>query len=33
MEKKFSSNGKLFTFHQYTKKEAKKIVLTIGAFQ
>ena len=33
MEKKLRNNGKLLTFHQYTKKEAKKIVLTIGAFQ
>jgi len=33
MEKKPHNDGKLLTFHQYTKKEAKKIVLTIGAFQ
>jgi len=32
MEKKLRNNGKLLTFHQYTKKEAKKIVLTVGAF-
>jgi len=33
MEKKLRNNGKLLTFHKYNKKEAKKIVLTIGAFQ
>jgi hypothetical protein len=33
MEKKFLNNGKLLTYHQYTKREAKKVVLTIGAFQ
>jgi len=30
MEKELHNNGKLLTFHQYTKKEAKKIVLTTG---
>ena len=30
---KFRSIGKLLTFDQDTKKEAKKIILTIGAFQ
>jgi len=33
MEKKFLNNGKLLAFHQYTKKEAKNIILTIAAFQ
>ena len=32
MEKKLCNKGKLLTFHQYTKKEAKKIILTIGSF-
>jgi len=33
MEKKLLNNGELLTFHQYTEKEAKKLVLNIGAFQ
>jgi hypothetical protein len=29
MEKKLRNSGNLLTFHQYTKKEAKKIVTSV----